>query len=991
MALPTPLDFRPLGANADSTRGIMSGHDGSDSPPEADSEEKTAAFSIEDLGLDDGDGEVNSSLSADAPGLDFDGPTSPGSTPITGDDDGEDKTAAFSLEDMGIAPEAPPAPPQAETPTEDPTQNDDGDGDGEDKTAAFSLEDMGIAPEAPPAPPQAEAPADDPSQGDEDSEDKTAAFSLEDMGIAPEAPTAPPQAEAPTAPPQAEAPTAPPQAEAPADDGEDKTAAFSLEEMGIAPEAPTAPPQAEAPTAPPQAEAPADDAQDERTAALSLEDMGIDTAAPGEDDERTAALSLEEMGLGSHDELEEEEEEEPTEALPPVNSATPAPDAEPADDERTAAMSLEDMGVTAADADDERTAAMSLDEMGIEQGPPPPELEIRNGNDRGESFVVEGTSLIVGRGLDCDIVLNDASVSRKHFRLDKTASGYRMVDLGSGNGTKVNGVRLSEFDLAHGTVLEAGTTTMGWKQLDKPAAAQEFKEGWDDNAESTRVSDLAAISVLPEWKEQVHKEEQAKVVAAQRGPLKMIVMLLSIMIALTLGFAGLDKVLNMGIVFDDGTAAEADLAAAEAKREAIELMKAGREAFSEREWSKARKKFRAALELDESVREGKRYLDKTKAEAIAFKALRRGRTALDDEQYAEAVEELSKINDASLYYSEDGEGGEGAVDLLSQAVDSFVEAKLLESQRLDESGDSAGALAAIEAALKLAPEDASVRALMGELSEGAEAPDAAQPSASAATKSAPSTTKAEAKPKVTGARKRPDAPRAEAKPDKAAETTRKKKRQAATSSTRSKPKTSTRTPRKKSAGMVVAMSSYAAGDFSGAIKELQSLSKSGSRKSKTKAKRLAAAVESFKALYVPAMAAAKSFRSPTKTIKALREARKLDASISGAYSKRLRKELARQLAFQANQAWSSKKFGKAGRHARQALALDPKLTQAKKIYTEVQAEAQGWFDQAKAAATSNPDKAMQLLSRVVSIFPRGDQRYKEAYKLLNQLAAEEED
>ena len=37
------------------------------------------------------------------------------------------------------------------------------------------------------------------------------------------------------------------------------------------------------------------------------------------------------------------------------------------------------------------------------------------------------------------------------------------------------------------------------------------------------------------------------------------------------------------------------------------------------------------------------------------------------------------------------------------------------------------------------------------------------------------------------------------------------------------------------------------------------------------------------------------------------------------------------------------------------------------------------------------DKAMQLLSRVVSIFPRGDQRYKEAYKLLNQLAAEEED
>ena len=715
----------------------------------------------------------------------------------------------------------------------------------------------------------------------------------------------------------------------------------------------------------PEAPAPPADAQDERTAALSYEDMGLD-AAPETDDE-----------------------EDPTEAMP---TATPSAPASAEEDERTAAMSLEDMGVAPVDQDDERTAAMSLDDMGLEESPPPPELEIRSGNDRGESFVVQGASLLVGRGLDCDIVLNDASVSRKHFRLDKTATGYRMVDLGSGNGTKVNGIRLSEFDLAHGTVLEAGTTTMAWKQLDKPAAAQEFKEGWDDNAESTRVSDLAAISVLPEWQEQVEKEDQLKVVAAQRGPLKMIVMLLSIIIALTLGFMGLDKALNMGIVFDDGAAAEADLAAAEAKREAIDLMNEGREAFSEREWSKARKKFRAALKADEDVREGKRYLDKTKDEAAAFKALRRGRAALDDEQYAEAVEELSKIGDSSLYYSEDGEGGEGALDLLSQAVDSFVEAKILESQRLDDAGDSSGALAAIEAALKLAPEDSSALALKAELGEDGEG-GSDEPPTVAKAEAAGKPAKTE-RSEANKAPKQPTSSRADAKSKTVkSEAKRESKRQKRTASrdTSAKAKTSSRKSRAKSAGMVVAMSNYAGGDFSGAISELKALSKRGSRKAKAKAKRLAAAVESFKALYVPAMTAAKSFRSPTKTIKSLRAARKLDASISGAYSKRIRKELARQLAFQANQAWSSKKFGKAGRHARQALALDPQLTQAKKIYTEVQAEAQGWFDQAKAAASSNPDKAMQLLIRVVSIFPRGDQRYKEAYKLLNQLAAEEED
>ncbi|MGB0588751.1 MAG: FHA domain-containing protein [Myxococcota bacterium] len=895
----------------------MSGHDGEDSPPEADSDEKTAALSLEDMGLEDDEGEATAAISLEDLGLDFDAPASPPSeaTPEDSeedDEDTEDKTAAFSLEDMGITPEAPPAPPQVEEAPEDSAEDEDT----EDKTAAFSLEDMGIAPEAPPAPPQVEEAPED-SAEDEDTEDKTAAFSLEDMGITPEAPPAPPQVEAP-----------------------------------------------------------ATDVQEERTAALSLEDMGV------------AQLdSLE----------EEEEEEEETEAMPPARP----PQAPPSDEERTAAMSLEDMGVASADPDDERTAAMSIADMGLEDAPPPPELEIRNGNDRGQSFVIAGASQTVGRGLDCDVVLNDASVSRKHFRLDKTASGYRMVDLGSGNGTKINGVRLSEFDLAHGTIIEAGTTTMAWKQLDKPAAAKEFKEGWDDNAESTRVSDLAAISVLPEWKEQVQKEEQAKVVAAQRGPLKMIVMLLSIIIALMLGFMGLDKALNMGVIFDDGTAAEADLAAAEAKREAIELMNAGKEAFTEREWSKARKKFKAALKLDEDVREGKRYLDKTKDEAAAFKALRRGRAALDDEQYAEAVEELSKINDASLYYSEDGEGGEGAVDLLSQAIDSFVEAKLLDSQRLDEEGDAAGALAAIEAALKLAPEDASVIALKAELSEDAEGDADPQAKPSPPTTTAERPSPAPRTSKRAPRTERAETPRREAKaaPEKAAEPSRAERTETTSSSSRATAKTSARSAKKKkkkqkkekSAGMLVALSSYASGDFSAAISELKKLSKRGSRKAKAKAKRLAAAVENFKGLYVPAMAAAKSFRSPTKTIKSLRAARKLDASISGAYSKRIRKELARQLAFQANQAWSSKKFGKAGRHARQALALDPQLTQAKKIYTEVQAEAQGWFDQAKAAASSNPDKAMQLLSRVVSIFPRGDQRYKEAYKLLNQLAAEEED
>ena len=174
---------------------------------------------------------------------------------------------------------------------------------------------------------------------------------------------------------------------------------------------------------------------------------------------------------------------------------------------------------------------------------------------------------------------------------------------------------------------------------------------------------------------------------------------------------------------------------------------------SQARWKRARKKS-GPLRTDEDVREGKRYLKKTKEEASAFKSLRRGRSALDNEEFEDAIRELAKIDDSSLYYSDDGEGGEGAVDLLAQATDAFVEAKLLESQRLDDAGEAAAAIATINQALKLAPEDPSAIAMKAELSEELEEqPSAArkviekpQPVAKRSEQPKPSAAKAEPRP-----------------------------------------------------------------------------------------------------------------------------------------------------------------------------------------------------------------------------------------------------
>jgi pSer/pThr/pTyr-binding forkhead associated (FHA) protein len=65
---------------------------------------------------------------------------------------------------------------------------------------------------------------------------------------------------------------------------------------------------------------------------------------------------------------------------------------------------------------------------------------------------------VLGRHLENDIVLNDTNVSRKHSEFVCAAGEVVVRDLGSTNGTKVNGVLITgEQLLQHGDVINFGT------------------------------------------------------------------------------------------------------------------------------------------------------------------------------------------------------------------------------------------------------------------------------------------------------------------------------------------------------------------------------------------------------------------------------------------------------------------------------------------------------------------------------------------------------
>jgi pSer/pThr/pTyr-binding forkhead associated (FHA) protein len=97
--------------------------------------------------------------------------------------------------------------------------------------------------------------------------------------------------------------------------------------------------------------------------------------------------------------------------------------------------------------------AIDLDEV-VAQGAV---LVIRSGGGRtGETFPVEGERITVGRRPDCDIFLDDVTVSRDHALLVKRGEEWFIDDLGSLNGTYVNRGRIESHRLSDGDELQIG-------------------------------------------------------------------------------------------------------------------------------------------------------------------------------------------------------------------------------------------------------------------------------------------------------------------------------------------------------------------------------------------------------------------------------------------------------------------------------------------------------------------------------------------------------
>ncbi len=96
-------------------------------------------------------------------------------------------------------------------------------------------------------------------------------------------------------------------------------------------------------------------------------------------------------------------------------------------------------------------------------------LEILDGDGKGHMITIGSRGVTIGAGSRNHLILDDPFVSRQHCRVDKEQDHYRVRDLGSTNGIRVDGKDLPEAPLTDGTKLQVGGVLMVFRWPDQPA------------------------------------------------------------------------------------------------------------------------------------------------------------------------------------------------------------------------------------------------------------------------------------------------------------------------------------------------------------------------------------------------------------------------------------------------------------------------------------------------------------------------------------------
>ena len=120
-----------------------------------------------------------------------------------------------------------------------------------------------------------------------------------------------------------------------------------------------------------------------------------------------------------------------------------------------------------------------------------PELNVQGADGSRRLLTLEKDRITIGRSRDNDVFLPDQWLSRTHAAVRAEDSVYFVEDLGSKNGTLVNGRKLEdEHQLRHGDVITLGEHTLTFSE-------EESADVIDDEPAGTQIFSAAELQLVP--------------------------------------------------------------------------------------------------------------------------------------------------------------------------------------------------------------------------------------------------------------------------------------------------------------------------------------------------------------------------------------------------------------------------------------------------------------------------------------------------------------
>ncbi len=104
----------------------------------------------------------------------------------------------------------------------------------------------------------------------------------------------------------------------------------------------------------------------------------------------------------------------------------------------------------------------------------------------GKRYPIVHSRTVIGRGSDADITVDDTGISRKHVEILWDGSRAQVNDLGSTNGSLLDGSRVSKAPLPPDSVIDIGRTRIVFRVLAQAAAVDQFADLRTENESGDR-------------------------------------------------------------------------------------------------------------------------------------------------------------------------------------------------------------------------------------------------------------------------------------------------------------------------------------------------------------------------------------------------------------------------------------------------------------------------------------------------------------------------